>query len=179
MKVLILNGSPREGNTCAAVNALEKGMDAAGGFEVMEIKAADMSVSGCIACMHCGCDSECVFDDDTNDVIDAVEAADAIVFATPVYWWGVTAQLKAVIDKFYSRFEKLDDTPKKVGVIVIGEAEQDDPQYKIIPAQFECICDCLGWDMLFSKTYTAGEAGVLAQNEDAIEELEGLYEAFL
>ncbi len=179
MKVLILNGSPRKGNTCVAVNAIEKGMDAAGGFEVMEIKANDMSVSGCIACMACNCEGDCVFEDDTNDIIDAVEAADAVIFATPVYWWGMTAQLKLIIDKFYCRFEKLDDMSKKVGVIVIGEAEQDDPQYKIIPKQFECICDCLGWDMLFAKTYTAGEAGVLAQDEDAVAELEGLYEAFL
>ena len=68
MKVLILNGSPRKGNTCVAVNALQKGMDAAGGFEVMEIKANDMSVSGCIACMACECNGDCVFEDDTNDI---------------------------------------------------------------------------------------------------------------
>ena len=179
MKVLILNGSPRKGNTVTAVNALKTGMDAAEKFEIKEIVANDVEVSPCIACLACNCDSRCVFEDDTNDIMDAIEEADAVIFATPVYWWGVTAQLKAVIDKFYCRFEKLDDMPKKVGVIVIGEAEQDDPQYKIIPKQFECICDCLGWDMLFAKTYTAGEAGVLAQDKDAVAELEGLYDAFL
>lgn len=175
MNILIFNGSPRQGNTCVAVDAMTRGMTEAGGFEVKEIKAADVSVSPCIACMQCNCDSTCVFDDDTNDVVDAVEAADAIIFATPVYWWGMTAQLKLVIDKLYSRFMKLEKMPKKVGVVVIGEAEQDDPQYEIIPKQFEGICGCLNWDMAFCKTYTAGEAGVLAQNEIAVKELETLW----
>lgn len=179
MKVLIFNGSPRKGNTCVAIDAMEKGMDAAGGFDVEEIKADAVGVSGCIACLQCGCEGDCVFDDDTNDIMDAVEAADVIIFATPVYWWGMTAQLKMIIDKFYCRFEKLNRMTKKVGVIVIGEAEQGDPQYQIIPKQFECICECLGWDMLFAKTYTAGEAGVLAEDKDAVAELEGIYEVFL
>lgn len=175
MKVLIFNGSPRQGNTCVAVDAMMRGMEAAGGYSVKEIKAADVSVSPCIACLNCGCDSTCVFDDDTNDVVDAVEAADAVIFATPVYWWGMTAQLKVIVDKLYSRFTKLETMSKKVGVVVIGEAEQDDPQYQIIPKQFECICGCLNWDLCFSKTYTAGEAGVLAENEIAVKELETVW----
>ena len=62
---------------------------------------------------------------------------------------------------------------------IIGEAEQDDPQYRIIPTQFECISDCLGWDMVFAKTYTAGEPGDLAADGDAVKEIEGLWETLL
>ena len=175
MKVLILNGSPREGNTCVAANAMKKGMEQAGGFEVKEIKAADVAVSACIACGACSCDSKCVFDDDSNDVMDAIEVADAVIFATPVYWWGMTSQLKLIVDKMYSRYMKGSFTQKKVGVVVIGEADQDDPQYEIIPKQFECICGCVGWEMAFCKTYTAGEAGVLAENEIAVKELETIW----
>lgn len=181
MKVLILNGSPRKGNTVTAVNALKAGMGTAcEEFNIKEIIANDVSVSPCIACMVCNCDSRCVFDDDTNDIMDAIEAADAIIFATPVYWWGVTSQLKLIIDKMYCCFGKLEEMPsKKVGVIVIGEAEQDDPQYRIIPTQFECISDCLGWEMVFAKTYTAGEVGDLAADEDAVKEIEGLWETLV
>lgn len=179
MKVLIFNGSPRKGNTVTAVNALKAGMDAAGKFEIKEIIANNMEVSPCIACMACNCDSRCVFEDDTNDIMDAIEEADAIIFATPVYWWGVTAQLKLIIDKMYCCFAKLDQQSKKVGLIVIGEAEQDDPQYRIIPTQFDCISDCLGWDMVFAKTYSAGEPGDLAADEEAVKEIEGLWETLL
>ena len=176
MKVLILNGSPRKGNTVTAVNALKAGMDTAGKFEIKEIIANNVEVSPCIACLACNCNSRCVFEDDTNDIMDAIEEADAVVFATPVYWWGVTSQLKLIIDKMYCCFENLDIQNKKVGGIVIGEAEQDDPQYRIIPTQFECISDCLGGDMVFAQTYTAGEPGDLAADGDAGKEIEGLWE---
>lgn len=178
MKALLLNGSPRKGNTCAALEALKKGMKNMPELEIREVKANDVSVSPCIACEVCGTNSSCVSDDDTNDIIEAVFAADIIVFSTPVYWWGVTAQLKAIIDKFYCKAESLHGLKKKIGVLVIGEAEQEDPQYEIIPKQFSCICDYLGWELVFSKTYTAAAPDDLAKSEDSIREIEALWKTF-
>lgn len=66
---------------------------------------------------------------------------------------------------------------KQVGIIIIGEADQDDPQYDIIPKQFECICDHLGWQIKFCNTYTAGGTGDLAADAEAIEEIEELWES--
>ena len=109
------------------------------------------------------------------EMIDAIAEADMLVFATPVYWWGVTAQLKLIIDKMYSKCEVLKATNKKVGIIAIGEAEQEDPQYELIAKQFECICEYLGWKIIFSKSYTAGAAGELAENKEAVAELEVLW----
>lgn len=178
MKALLLNGSPRKGNTCTALDALKKGMRNISDLEIREVKANDVSVSPCIACEKCGTNSHCVYKDDTNDIVEAVAEADIIVFATPVYWWGVTAQLKTIIDKFYCKVESLHNLKKKIGVIVIGEADQDDPQYEIIPKQFACICDYLGWDLAFSKTYTAAAADDLAKSEESIKEIEALWNAF-
>lgn len=178
MKALLFNGSPRKGNTCAALDALKKGMKHMQDVEIQEVNAEDVSVSPCMACLICDRDGYCTFDDDTNDIIDAVLEADVIVFATPVYWWGMTAQLKVIIDKFYSRSKRLQDLDKKVGVLVIGEAEQDDPQYEIIPKQFACICDYLGWEIVFSKTFTAADVDDLAKSEESIKEIEGLWKAF-
>lgn len=177
MKVLLLNGSPRKGNTYTALEALKRGFKNIDNLELKEINADDVSVSPCIACEACGCDSQCVFDDDTNDVINAVAAADVIVFASPVYWWGVTAQLKVIIDKFFSQYLKMTGMNKKVGFIAIGEAEQGDIQYDLLEKQFECICEYLKWDMAFAKNYTAAGAGELAKNAEAIAELEGLWES--
>ena len=175
MKALLLNGSPRQGNTHTALEALKKGMNQLPDMDIQQINAAEAGVSPCIACQVCGSSSYCVADDDTNDILDAVAEADVIVFATPVYWWGMTAQLKVIIDKFYSKVKILNTLKKKVGVIVIGEAEQDDPQYEIIPKQFECICDYLGWDVIFSKTYTADGPDDLAKSEADIEEIGALW----
>ena len=176
MKALLFNGSPRQGNTYTALEALKKGMENIADLEIEVINADDAAVSPCIACEGCTDSGYCVTDDDTNDIVDAVVAADIIVFATPVYWWGITAQLKVIIDKFYSKSKFLHDLKKKIGVIVIGEAEQDDPQYEIIPKQFSCICDYLGWDIIFSRTYTAAAADDLSKSEEAIAELESLWE---
>jgi len=174
MKILLLNGSPRKGNTVTALNTLKKGFAGMADVEIKQIDANEVSVSQCIACMSCGTESRCVFDDDTNDVISAIMEADAVVFATPVYWWGITAQLKLIIDKMYCQCSNLDKMKKNVGIIIIGEAEQDDPQYQIIPKQFECICGYMNWDIRFCKTYTAGDADALSKNEAALSEIEGL-----
>ena len=171
MKILLLNGSPRKGNTYTALEAVKKGLENAADVQVKEIIANDVNVSPCIACEGCGMKDGCVLDDDTHEVVDSVVEADAIVFATPVYWWGITAQLKLIIDKLYSKGSVL-GSGKKIGVIVTGEAQQDDPQYQIITKQFECICDYLGWNIGFVKTYTAAAADELGKNKKAMEELE-------
>ena len=103
-----------------------------------------------------------------------MEAADAIIFATPVYWWGITAQLKLVIDKFYARASKFAGTGKKVGTVVIGEAELDDAEYEIIQKQFECIADYLGWEIAFAKSISADKPKDLAGDEAMLAELEKL-----
>ena len=175
MKALLLNGSPRQGNTYAALEALKKGLANIEGLEVGEIEATNVDVSPCVACDTCGETGKCVFDDDTNEVIAAVEEADVVVFATPVYWWGITAQLKLIIDKMYSRGAALQAAKKKVGIIAIGEADQEDIQYELIAKQFEAICGYLGWEITFCNTYTAAAVGDLAANENAMAEIEGLW----
>lgn len=179
MKVLLLNGSPRQGNTYTALNVLKRGMQNISDLEITEIRADDVTVASCKACEFCTENGFCVCHDDTNEIVTAAVTADAIVFATPVYWWGVTAQLKVIVDKFYSQGAKLHELKKKTGLIVIGEATQDDPQYEIIPKQFQCICDYLGWEMAFFRTYTAAAADDLSKDDNAIKELESLWESLL
>ena len=70
-----------------------------------------------------------------------------ILFTTPVYWWGMSAQLKLVIDKCYCRGLQLKN--KKVGVIAVGGSPVDSIQYELINKQFDCMADYLSWDMLF------------------------------
>lgn len=60
-----------------------------------------------------------------------------ILFATPVYWWGMSAQLKLIIDKCYCRGMQLKN--KKVGTIVVGGSPVDSIQYELIDKQFDCM----------------------------------------
>ena len=89
----------------------------------------------------CQCSKGCVDKDDTNPTIDKIAAADMILFATPVYWWGMSAQLKLIIDKCYCRGLQLKN--KKVGTIVVGGSPVDSIQYELIDKQFDCMEMCI------------------------------------
>ena len=102
----------------------------------------------------------------------ASSAADMILFATPVYWWGMSAQLKLIIDKCYCRGLQLKN--KKVGTIVVGGSPVDSIQYELIDKQFDCMAKYLSWDMLFKKSYYATARDELEKNKDSMNELEGI-----
>ena len=100
-----------------------------------------------------------------------------ILFATPVYWWGMSAQMKLIIDKCYCRGLQLKN--KKVGTIVVGGSPVDSIQYELIDKQFGCMAKYLSWDMLFQKSYYATDSDELAKNKDSIKLNDRKLELFL
>ena len=139
MKIVIINGSARKGNTLTAINAFIKG--ASGKNEIEVIQPDKLDISPCKGCGVCQCKKGCVDQDDTNPTIDKIVAADMILFTTPEYWGGMSAQLKLVIDKCYCR--GLQIKGKKVGVIVVGGSPVDSIQYELIQKQFDCMAHYL------------------------------------
>ena len=168
MKIVIINGSARKGNTLTAINAFVKGASEKNDIEI--IAADKLDIAPCKGCGACQCVNGCVDKDDTNPTVDKIAAADMIVFATPVYWWGITAQTKLIIDKCYCRGLKMKN--KKAGIIVPGGSPLTNVQYELINRQFECIADYLSWDILFKKSYYATEKDELAKDTAALAELE-------
>jgi multimeric flavodoxin WrbA len=104
MKIAILNGSPRKnGNTEIMVDEFTKGAQESG-HEVNKINLAGKQIAGCLGCQYCFAhNGECVQKDDMAEVLSAVDVADLVVFASPVYWFEVTGQLKCAIDRLYAR----------------------------------------------------------------------------
>ena len=170
MKIVIINGSAREGNTLTAINAFIKGASEKNEIEIIE--PDKLNIAPCKGCGVCQCSKGCVDKDDTNPTIDKIAAADMILFATPVYWWGMSAQLKLVIDKCYCRGLQLKN--KKVGTIVVGGSPVDSIQYELIDKQFDCMAKYLSWDMLFNKSYYATARDELEKNKNSMNELEGI-----
>ena len=111
MKILVLNGSPRKGNTLTAITAFAEAAQINNEVEVVD--TYKLNIGSCMGCDSCGCTKGCVATDDTNMIIDKMVAADMIVFASPVYWWGITAQMKLVIDKAYCKGAHLTNKPAK------------------------------------------------------------------
>jgi multimeric flavodoxin WrbA len=99
-KVLILKGSPREkGNSAIlADRAAEGARDA--GAEVESIYLHGLDIRACDACELCA-EGACVIDDDMQPLYPKLEAAEAILLASPVYWFTFSAQLKLCIDRWY------------------------------------------------------------------------------
>ena len=170
MKIVIINGSARKGNTLTAINAFIKGADEKNEIEV--IAPDKLHISPCKGCGACQCHKGCVDQDDTNPTINKLVEADMILFATPVYWRGLTAQLNQVIEICYCRGLQLKE--KKIGLIVVGGSPLDNIQYELICKQFDCMASYLSWDMLFQKCYYANARDELAKDVDAIQKLENL-----
>lgn len=117
MKVLILNGSPREnGNTSVALGEMKKEFDAAD-VETEIVQVGGMAIRGCLACGACRKIGKCAIDDVVNELAEKFEEADALIVASPVYYASANATLIACLDRlFYSTgFDK----SMKVGASVV------------------------------------------------------------
>ena len=104
-KVLILSGSPRKGgNSDTLCDQFMKGALEAGN-EVEKIWVQSMKVTPCLACYYCKSHAgECTIKDDMKEILDKMLAADVLVLSSPVYFYSITAQLKAVIDRTVARW---------------------------------------------------------------------------
>ena len=118
LKVLILNGSPREnGNTSIAVRELES-VFAENGVEVDTVQIGAMDIRGCIGCDTCFERGKCVFDDIVNQRLAAkFEAADGLVAASPVYYASANATLVACLTRLF--YSTSFDKTMKVGASVV------------------------------------------------------------
>ena len=149
MKITVITGSPRKnGNTNAMTEAFIKAAEA-NGHEVKRFDAAMMNIGGCHACMTCfKTGKACSFDDDFNIIAPYILEADAVVFAMPVYWYSIPAQIKGVIDRLFSFC--VAEKPiqgKKTGLICCCE-EHDPSVMDGVRIPMERTASLLKWGMV-------------------------------
>ena len=102
MKILAISGSPRkDGNTVAMLNEALKAASAEGA-ETELYSVAGKDINGCEGCWSCTKTGKCKIKDDVTLLFEKMIAADGIIFGTPVYFYGMTAQAKAIIDRTIS-----------------------------------------------------------------------------
>jgi multimeric flavodoxin WrbA len=100
-KVLVLNGSPRKkGNTVYLIGGLSKELIEKG-HEVEVLYLNDLDIKPCQGCFWCyrGFPLRCVQDDAMNSLYPMVLGSYALVFASPIYWFNYSAQLKLFVDR--------------------------------------------------------------------------------
>ena len=119
--ILIINGSPRKGgNTELLAEAFAKGASANNHVEIVSVR--DYKVNPCLGCNACfKSNGVCAQKDDMTILYEKMSQADMLVIASPVYFYGISAQLKAVIDRFHNPIR--DSFPiKKMAMLLVGAA---------------------------------------------------------
>ena len=100
MKIVVLEGSPnKHGSSNLLADAFIRGAQEAG-HTVRVIDAAHSDIHPCTGCIHCGYEGPCVQKDDVEQFRREILDADMMVFVTPLYYYGMSAQLKTMVDRF-------------------------------------------------------------------------------
>lgn len=169
--VIALLGSPRRnGNSAALAEAAVSGATAAGA-EVESFYLHGMDIRPCSACDACKGETsgDCIVDDDMQALYPRLRRADAIIIASPIYWFTVSAQTKLVMDRWYALGgpEGYALSGKRFGVFL--SYEDSDPFTSGAVNALRTFQDAfrfLGAEMTGAVYGRAGAAGEIRQNQE-------------
>ncbi len=108
--LIVLGGGRARGNTAQLAEAFRRGAEEAG-HRVETVSLVKEEVKGCLGCNACRYGKPCVQKDAFNSLIPKIQGADLVVFASPLYFWTVSARLKAFIERFYCMAEEDPNPP--------------------------------------------------------------------
>jgi len=118
MKVLMINGSPREnGNIALAFHEMERVFQE-NGVETENILLGKKAVRGCVACETCRKNGKCVFDDIVNELAEKFREADGLVIGSPVYYGSANGTLMSALQRLF--YSTSFDKSLKVGASVVS-----------------------------------------------------------
>lgn len=138
MNIVILMGSPnRKGSTAILVEHFVRGAEEAGhSCEVVDVCHAD--IRPCTGCVRCGYEGPCVQKDDMADIRAKLLNCDMVVFATPLYYYGMSAQLKTVVDRFCAYNSSLNSRRLKSALLAVAW-NADDWTFDALTAHYKTL----------------------------------------
>lgn len=177
-KIIVLNGSPRpKGNTSALIDQFIKGAEKSG-HQVVRFDLFKMEIHPCLGCYRGGkdLDSPCVQKDAMDEIYPSYREADVVVFASPMYFWTISGQLKCALDRLFAVAEGYPDyrvPAKECALLMAAEGDQDN-NFEPIIHYYQSLVKHLRWQDLgcvFAKGVAA--VGDIAGNPalDAAEKL--------
>ncbi|MDE5654176.1 MAG: flavodoxin family protein [Clostridia bacterium] len=140
MNILILTGSPRKGsNTDILAKAFADGASKNNSVEIVSVN--DYKVNACIGCNSCFTRerNECFQKDGMADIYAKMANADMVVIASPVYFYGISAQLKNIIDRCHTPMRKNFKIKKTALLLVAGSSKPC--VFDAIVRQYDLIVD--------------------------------------
>ena len=159
-QILILAGCPRKnGNSAALCSAFARGAEESG-HQVETVFLRDRKISYCLACYHCkNNNGVCIIKDDMGDILDKINKSDAIVMASPVYFYSVDAQMKALIDRTVAQWLTIKN--KEFYYIMTSAEESDtvmDCTLECLRGLAKCLKGSVERGVIYGKgVYAAGE----------------------
>ena len=131
----LLGSAKKKGNTATLLSWVENELQSLG-HDVERIYLNNKSIGGCLGCAKCRenpAEIACVQKDDAIDIMEQMISSDVILFASPIYFWSFSAQIKALIDRGYSlvtNYHKPGHTSllkgKRIGLLVTGADAYED-----------------------------------------------------
>lgn len=138
--VLILSGSPRKGgNSDLLCDEFARGAQQAG-HAVEKLRVAELRIGYCRGCYACKKTGKCAIDDDMAQVLQKMIDADVLVLASPVYFYSIDAQLKALIDRTVARWTEVHD---KEFYYIVTAADEAPASAETTLACFRGYADCV------------------------------------
>ena len=138
MRITILFGSPnRKGSTNILVENFVRGATEAG-HECEVLDVCHMDIHPCIGCVTCGYEGPCVQKDDNEQIRAKLLASDMVVFATPLYYYGMSAQLKMVVDRFCAYNSSLNSKHLKSALLTVAW-NADDWTFEALEAHYKTL----------------------------------------
>jgi len=175
-KILLVMGSPRkDGNSATLAKQVAAGAEAAGA-EIESFYLHGMNIQPCTACDACReeRDKDCVIDDDMEILYAKLRQADALVIASPIYWFTVSAQTKLFMDRWYALGGPGEEyaafAGKRIG-IVLTYADVDPFASGAVNAlrTFQDAFNYVGAQNVGMVYGSASEAGEIGNNRDLME----------
>ncbi len=174
-KILILLGSPRKkGNSAILAKQVQDGARAKGA-EVESLYLHGMNIQPCNGCGKCQKENSegCIIDDDMQTLYPKLQQSDAIVIASPIYWFNVSAQTKLFIDRWYA----VGVSPKNIFAgksmgILLAYADPDPFVSGAVNAlrTFQDICRYLDAKIVGMVYGSASDAGEIQNNRDLMKQ---------
>jgi multimeric flavodoxin WrbA len=181
MMLLGIYGSPRKaGNTDLMLDAFLKGAKAAG-CEINKFYVRELEIRGCLGCGHCDKAGVCVQKDDMQQVYPLLEQAQHIVVASPIYFYGITAQLKLLVDRAQAPYMKrelaqkeekiVSEGPQRKGFLLLAGATRGKRLFECSILTIKYFFDALGVDYSGELCFKEiDERGAVLQHPEAIEQ---------
>lgn len=169
-KVFIICSSPRKnGNSDSLAKEFSKGVIESGN-EVKIINIRDLELNFCKGCLACHKINKCIINDDINSLLEEISNSDVLVFATPIYYYCVSGQLKTFLDRLNPLYGK-DNKFKEVFLL----ASSEDTDIKSMDGAIKCI---QGWIDCFEGVELSGIVRALGAGNIGEVSKEALLEAY-